>query len=189
MRDHTFSKPFLIFQELQRWQKSSSAISSAVVRSVREVRNFGMQISFIYYDYVLFLQTLASQVKGPSSDALEESCRMEAMAREKGSDWEDVLGSGKLMKRVVRDGRGGERPTDGHWVTIKVSCIIFFSLDIDLACSKFTRQTSCIPFDRIISIFFFSTCGPKFIGSTQIRPSLIGSFLGGSLLFYRGCVI
>ncbi|VDM57434.1 unnamed protein product [Angiostrongylus costaricensis] len=66
------------------------------------------------------LQTLASQVKGPSSDALEESCRMEAVAREKGSEWEDLLGSGQLMKRVIREGHGGERPTDGQWVTIKV---------------------------------------------------------------------
>ncbi|KAJ1373207.1 Peptidyl-prolyl cis-trans isomerase fkbp8 [Parelaphostrongylus tenuis] len=64
--------------------------------------------------------TLASQVKGPSSDALEESCRMEAVAREKGSEWEDLLGSGHLMKRVVRDGHGDERPSDGQWVTIKV---------------------------------------------------------------------
>ncbi|KAL6732010.1 hypothetical protein Aduo_002817 [Ancylostoma duodenale] len=71
-------------------------------------------------NHVVRTHTLASQVKGPSSDALEESCRMEAVARERGSEWEDVLGSGKLMKRVVRDGRGGERPTDGHWVTIKV---------------------------------------------------------------------
>lgn len=82
-------------------------------------------VCLVFLMLLLLLQTLASQVKGPSSDALEESCRMEAAARERGSEWEDVLGSGKLMKRVVRDGRGGERPTDGYWVTIKVSITAF----------------------------------------------------------------
>nr|CDJ87209.1 Peptidyl-prolyl cis-trans isomerase domain containing protein [Haemonchus contortus] len=71
-------------------------------------------------NHVARANTLASQVKGPSSDALEESCRMEAVARERGSEWEDILGSGQLMKRVVKDGSGSDRPTDGQWVTIKV---------------------------------------------------------------------
>ncbi|KIH59216.1 hypothetical protein ANCDUO_10564, partial [Ancylostoma duodenale] len=92
------------------------ALSDSDVNHV--VRTHVIRLPFL--TFFLFLQTLASQVKGPSSDALEESCRMEAVARERGSEWEDVLGSGKLMKRVVRDGKGGERPTDGHWVTIKV---------------------------------------------------------------------
>lgn len=50
---------------------------------------------------------------------------MEAVARERGSEWEDVLGSGQLMKRVVRDGQGNELPTDGQWVTIKVALSAF----------------------------------------------------------------
>uniref|UniRef100_A0A0K0D984 peptidylprolyl isomerase n=1 Tax=Angiostrongylus cantonensis TaxID=6313 RepID=A0A0K0D984_ANGCA len=94
--------------------------------------------------------TLASQVKGPSSDALEESCRMEAVAREKGSEWEDLLGSGQLMKRVVREGHGGERPTDGQWVTIKV-------VDTLRGIDSHDRLTFILGFSMVIDAWELST--------------------------------
>ncbi|PAV78815.1 hypothetical protein WR25_00506 [Diploscapter pachys] len=65
-------------------------------------------------------QTIAAQVKGPSSDALEESCRQEASARNKNQEWDDILGSGDLLKKTLRAGKGTEKPQDGQWVTIRV---------------------------------------------------------------------
>jgi tetratricopeptide (TPR) repeat protein len=92
---------------------------------------------------VLKSEELARQVKGPSSDALEHHCekeRIEASKREllaekelsnnlsdeeseKGEEnddgWEDILGSGHLKRRIIRQG-AGEHPKAGQWVTIRV---------------------------------------------------------------------
>ncbi|KAH7722310.1 hypothetical protein AAVH_10167 [Aphelenchoides avenae] len=92
---------------------------------------------------VLRSETLARQVKGPSSDALEHHCekeRIQAVKREMESEaashncdshcgspqtsdagWEDVLGSGDLRRRVLKEG-SGEKAKNGHWVTIRVKC-------------------------------------------------------------------
>lgn len=62
-------------------------------------------------------------MKGPSSDALEESCRLEAAGRSCASDWEDVLGSGQLMKKIIIPAsmeHSHYRPKDGDWLVIKV---------------------------------------------------------------------
>uniref|UniRef100_A0A1I7XQ59 Uncharacterized protein n=1 Tax=Heterorhabditis bacteriophora TaxID=37862 RepID=A0A1I7XQ59_HETBA len=71
--------------------------------------------------HVARTQTLAAQVKGPSSDALEESCRLEAAERDRNSEWEDVLGSGQLLKKIIQAGVSDERAHDGQWVTIRAS--------------------------------------------------------------------
>ncbi|GMT28708.1 hypothetical protein PFISCL1PPCAC_20005 [Pristionchus fissidentatus] len=66
-------------------------------------------------------ETIAKQARGPSSDALEGDCLAEHAQRiaKSNSEWEDVLGSGELMKRVEKEG-DGERPTDGYCVKINV---------------------------------------------------------------------
>ncbi|CAJ0964132.1 unnamed protein product, partial [Mesorhabditis belari] len=65
-------------------------------------------------------QTIATQVKGPSSDYLESSCRLEHEARERGDDWEDMLGSGELYKKTLKNGTGHHKVRDGQWITVKV---------------------------------------------------------------------
>jgi len=88
---------------------------------------------------IIIFQTIAAQVKGPFSDALEESCRQEASARNKNQvgllkminygtcyqsanfqEWDDILGSADLLKKTLRAGKGTEKPQDGQWVVIRV---------------------------------------------------------------------
>ncbi|GMT00754.1 hypothetical protein PENTCL1PPCAC_22928 [Pristionchus entomophagus] len=66
-------------------------------------------------------ETIAKQTRGPSSDALEGDCLAEHLERveNKKSEWEDVLGSGELMRRIEREG-DGERPSDEYTVHINV---------------------------------------------------------------------
>ncbi|VDL79369.1 unnamed protein product [Nippostrongylus brasiliensis] len=75
---------------------------------------------------------------------------MEAVARERGSEWEDVLGSGQLMKRVVRDGHGTERPSDGQWVTIKV-------VDTLRSVDSHERLTFILGFSMVIDAWELAT--------------------------------
>lgn len=83
--------------------------------------------------------TIASQVKGPSSDALEEECFAEAKARlepshcehtkpsqltESQEEWDDILGSGQLLKKTLLKGTSERQPKDGYWVKINVANLI-----------------------------------------------------------------
>ncbi|GMR53794.1 hypothetical protein PMAYCL1PPCAC_23989 [Pristionchus mayeri] len=66
-------------------------------------------------------ETIAKQARGPSSDALEGDCMAEHLERSERNqcEWEDVLGSGELMRKVERNG-DGQRPTDECSVRINV---------------------------------------------------------------------
>uniref|UniRef100_A0A914DBI1 peptidylprolyl isomerase n=1 Tax=Acrobeloides nanus TaxID=290746 RepID=A0A914DBI1_9BILA len=94
---------------------------------------------------VLRSEKLSRQVKGPSSGDLEHECARERIQATKAevlgkscshdghiahdhtksgideNGWEDLLGSGHLMQKILRAGHG-ERPASGQLVTIRVKC-------------------------------------------------------------------
>ncbi|MFH4976097.1 hypothetical protein AB6A40_002806 [Gnathostoma spinigerum] len=75
-------------------------------------------------------QVLAVQAKGPSSDALEVECRtadLKATQESEGNEssiknseeWEDVVGSGSLFRKIVCVGKG-RKPRNGERIAIRV---------------------------------------------------------------------
>lgn len=73
------------------------------------------------------IQTLATQAKGPSSDALEVECRAEHVAHKadevvssaSNDDWKDIIGNGQLLCKVLHEGTG-PKPRNGQQVVISV---------------------------------------------------------------------
>ncbi|CAJ0577529.1 unnamed protein product, partial [Mesorhabditis spiculigera] len=65
-------------------------------------------------------KTIAGQMKGPSSDLLEGACQLEHEARARGDEWEDILGSGDLLKKTLKVGHGHEKIRDGQWILVKI---------------------------------------------------------------------
>ncbi|KHN84347.1 binding protein [Toxocara canis] len=94
------------------------------------------------------VQTLATQAKGPSSDALEVECRAEHSLRTTNADgssnaeWNDVLGSGHLFTKVLRSGTG-PKPRNGQQVTIRV-------IDRKLGLDSVEKQTFVLGFSMVI---------------------------------------
>ncbi|CAI4226683.1 unnamed protein product [Auanema sp. JU1783] len=104
--------------EIRKGRKAVSSGEPSLDGSIDEERG---ALSDSEIGHAARSNTIAAQVRGPSSDALEESCRIEASGRDKISEWEDILGSGNLKRKVVIPGSTEiERPKDGHWVTIRV---------------------------------------------------------------------
>lgn len=78
----------------------------------------------------LRIRTIATQAKGPSSDALEADCRAEQSScftsndyetaeESDNNEWKDVVGSGQLMFKVLKSSSKG-KPLNGQEVTIRV---------------------------------------------------------------------
>ncbi|VDK49563.1 unnamed protein product [Anisakis simplex] len=94
------------------------------------------------------VETLATQAKGPSSDALEVECRAEYSSRAvtsnlpSNSDWNDILGSGQLFTKVIRDG-SGPKPRNGQEVTIRV-------VDRKLGIDSIEKHTFVLGFSMVI---------------------------------------
>uniref|UniRef100_A0A915BQP9 peptidylprolyl isomerase n=1 Tax=Parascaris univalens TaxID=6257 RepID=A0A915BQP9_PARUN len=93
-------------------------------------------------------QTLATQAKGPSSDALEAECRAEHSTLtsnpngSSNSEWNDVLGSGQLFTKVLHNGNGS-KPRNGQEVTIRV-------IDRKLGIDSVEKQTFVLGFSMVI---------------------------------------
>ncbi|VDD91635.1 unnamed protein product [Enterobius vermicularis] len=95
---------------------------------------FCCYISLIpFIDY----KTIATQAKGPSSDALEAECwaeqsshvfsaDVEGVTNKEGAEWKDLLGNGQLLYRIISKGTG-LRPRNGQEVVIRVEDKLFGS--------------------------------------------------------------
>ncbi|CAD6184582.1 unnamed protein product [Caenorhabditis auriculariae] len=80
------------------------------------------------------INTIATTVKGPSSDDLEEECRQQDITRRlhchdeetqrklTEDGFEDLLGTGALFMKSLRspDDQNSEKPVDNQWVTVNI---------------------------------------------------------------------
>ncbi|VDN53712.1 unnamed protein product [Dracunculus medinensis] len=93
-------------------------------------------------------QTLATQAKGPSSDALESECRAEQSYLDVfdnsslSDEWIDVVGTGQLLCKVESKGNG-PKPRNGQRVKIRVT-------DQKLGIDSVEVQTFVLGFSMVI---------------------------------------